>query len=65
MESSMLQVFAGAPEEAVLNYMKFQGIDLYIGDILLTPTIMVIYLIVSTLIFILLNYWRFQKMKNN
>jgi multidrug/hemolysin transport system permease protein len=65
MESSMHQVFAGAPEAAVLNYMKFQGIDLYIGDTLLTPTIMVIYLIVSTLIFILLNYWRFQKMKNN
>ena len=65
MESSIQQVFAGASEEVVLNYMKFQGIDLYIGDTLLTPTIMVSYLILSTIVLIALNYWRFQKMKNN
>ncbi len=65
MEAPIQQVFAGAPEGVLTSYLKFQGIDLYIGDILLTPTIMVMYMIGSTLIFIGLNYWRFQKMKNN
>ncbi len=65
MESSIQQVFVGAPQTVIQNYMKFQGIDLYIGDTLLTPTMMVIYLILSTFVLIALNYWRFQKMKNN
>jgi multidrug/hemolysin transport system permease protein len=65
MESSMQKVFEGAPDTMIQSYMKFQGIDLYVGDFLLTPTIMVAYLIISTFIFIALNYWRFQKMKNN
>lgn len=63
MQPSLDFVFSGAPAQVISEYSKFQGVELYLSDTKLTTTVMVLYLIVTTLLFVGLNIWRFGKMK--
>ena len=63
MQPSIDVVFANAPVVALEQYNKFQGVELYLNDTKITGNIMIIYLIMSTIIFMALNVWRFKKMK--
>ncbi len=63
MEPSFDIVFGGAPEQVVLNYKQFQGVDLYINEFRLTEPMMLGFLIGTTVLFIILNVYRFKKMK--
>lgn len=63
MQPSIDVVFVNAPVVALEQYNKFQGVELYLNDTKITGNIMIIYLIMSTIIFMALNVWRFKKMK--
>lgn len=63
MRPSLDFVFSGAPAQVISEYNKFQGIELYVNDTKLSVQVMVIYLIITTIIFMGLNVWRFRKMK--
>ncbi len=63
MEPSFEVVFANAPESVINNYRWFQGVDLYLDDFKLTQPMMLAYLIGTTLLFMMLNVWRFKRMK--
>ena len=63
MQPSIDYVFTNAPATVISEYNKFQGVELYINDTKLTTYTMVIYLGITTLLFIGLNIWRFKKMK--
>lgn len=63
MQPSIDYVFSGAPAQVISEYNKFQGVELYLNDTKLSSTTMIVYLLATTLIFIILNIWRFRKMK--
>lgn len=63
MQPSIDYVFSGAPAQVISEYNKFQGVELYLNDMKLTSSTMIVYLLATTLIFIVLNIWRFRKMK--
>ncbi len=63
MQPSIDYVFSGAPAQVISEYSKFQGVELYLNDTKLTLSMMIVYLVATTLIFIVLNIWRFGKMK--
>lgn len=64
VRSPLKTVFDQAPVEVVESYRKFQGIDLYIYDFKLDVNMMILYILITTLIFLFLNVLRFRKMKN-
>jgi multidrug/hemolysin transport system permease protein len=65
LEKPMAEVFAHAPAKVVDEYTKLQGIDLYFGDFKLTVLFMIAFIVLSIIIFSIMNVIRFKKMKNN
>ncbi len=64
VEQPMNIVFENAPVEQNINFSNTQGINLFLGNYELTSNFMVIYIILSIIIFGVLNVIRFKKMKN-
>lgn len=64
VRSSLQTVFDQAPVEIIDNYRRFQGIDLFIYDFKLEVNIMIAYILVTTVVFLVLNVLRFRKMKS-
>ncbi|HHT38800.1 MAG TPA: ABC transporter permease [Mollicutes bacterium] len=62
LEHPIKEVFTNA--EALKEYSKLQGIDLYLGSFELTPIFMIVMIILSIVIFSILNIIRFKRMKN-
>lgn len=56
-------VFGMAPAEVLNDYRYFQGIDLKIGDYILTPNYMLLSISVSIVVLFILNLIRFRFMK--
>lgn len=63
LEAPMSQVFVNN-KEAMSEYAKLQGVNLYFGTYELTIPFMVIFIIGSIVLFGLINYIRFKKMKD-
>jgi multidrug/hemolysin transport system permease protein len=57
-------VFKGLDASVVNEYYKMQGVNLYFGDFELKTNFIIIYTILFTLIFFVINIIRFKKMKN-
>lgn len=64
LDQPLTEVFANAPQ-AMSDFTKMQGVDLYLGKTELTTNFMVIYIIGSILIFAVINIIRFKRMKNS
>jgi multidrug/hemolysin transport system permease protein len=65
LEQPVSTVFAHAPANAISDYAKTQGVDLYFGKFELTSGFMVMFIIGSIILFSIINVIRFRKMKNN
>jgi multidrug/hemolysin transport system permease protein len=62
LDKPMDQVFGNSPH--LTEYTKMQGIDLYIGNTELSVNFMLAFIILSIIIFGIMNVLRFRKMKN-
>lgn len=63
LKDVLTEVFKGAPNQIVLDYRYFQGIDLMILDKLVRPSWMLATLTISILLLFLLNLLRFNGLK--
>lgn len=63
LRHTMAKVFQGAPEAVLLDYRYFQGIDLKIGETILSPAFMFMSIFISILLLFGLNLLRFRSMK--
>jgi hypothetical protein len=64
LDKPISEVFANAPANVVNDYTKLQGVDLYFGDFKLSVLFMISFIILSIVVFLVLNIIRFRKMKN-
>jgi multidrug/hemolysin transport system permease protein len=64
LEKPISEVFAHAPSKVVSDYIKLQGVDLYFGSFKLSALFMIIFIILSIVVFSIMNIIRFKKMKN-
>lgn len=63
LETPVNEVFKNAPIEALSEYYKMQGVNLYVGNYELSSNFMILYIIGSIILFSIINIIRFKKMK--
>lgn len=64
MESSLSQVFAGAPATVAQEFEEQMGVIFRFGDVTLSTGVSVAVLVGCTAVFYLLSLWRFSKAEN-
>jgi multidrug/hemolysin transport system permease protein len=63
LEKPSITVF-GTELTHLNEYYKMQGVNLYIGNTELSTNFMIIYIILSVIVFFIINMFRFKNMKN-